>query len=224
MDTRNGNIYQVGEGSGAASALASLPNMKPMAVAPTAAQLARTIPHVGRNEPCPCGSGKKFKRCCLEVQSAAASAANPHKPMDVMWETCEESSTMILWLRRSGKFTKELSVRICLAFANSKLLRNVTESDRWAVQTAQEWLDNPCEENRIRAGAAVKAAKDVSHIAAAVAASLNSESALYLLASADNIVRSAMGEDEALAARCWMADRIRFICGNPYKKDPSSKK
>lgn len=20
---------------------------------------------VGRNEPCPCGSGKKFKRCCL---------------------------------------------------------------------------------------------------------------------------------------------------------------
>jgi uncharacterized protein YecA (UPF0149 family) len=21
--------------------------------------------NVGRNEPCPCGSGKKFKRCCL---------------------------------------------------------------------------------------------------------------------------------------------------------------
>jgi uncharacterized protein YecA (UPF0149 family) len=20
---------------------------------------------VGRNDPCPCGSGKKFKRCCL---------------------------------------------------------------------------------------------------------------------------------------------------------------
>ena len=20
--------------------------------------------HVGRNDPCPCGSGKKFKRCC----------------------------------------------------------------------------------------------------------------------------------------------------------------
>src|SRR5574341_8834 len=24
----------------------------------------RTIPKVGRNEPCPCGSGRKFKRCC----------------------------------------------------------------------------------------------------------------------------------------------------------------
>ena len=21
---------------------------------------------VGRNDPCPCGSGKKFKKCCLE--------------------------------------------------------------------------------------------------------------------------------------------------------------
>lgn len=28
---------------------------------------------VGRNDPCPCGSGKKFKRCCLELQSSAES-------------------------------------------------------------------------------------------------------------------------------------------------------
>jgi preprotein translocase subunit SecA len=24
----------------------------------------RTTPKIGRNEPCPCRSGKKFKRCC----------------------------------------------------------------------------------------------------------------------------------------------------------------
>ena len=24
----------------------------------------RTAPKVGRNDPCPCGSGKKYKRCC----------------------------------------------------------------------------------------------------------------------------------------------------------------
>ena len=32
-------------------------------------QNARSAPHaarVGRNEPCPCGSGKKFKRCCID--------------------------------------------------------------------------------------------------------------------------------------------------------------
>jgi uncharacterized protein YecA (UPF0149 family) len=27
--------------------------------------------HVGRNDPCPCGSGKKFKKCCLGKGSAA---------------------------------------------------------------------------------------------------------------------------------------------------------
>jgi hypothetical protein len=24
---------------------------------------------IGRNEPCPCGSGKKYKKCCLDKQS-----------------------------------------------------------------------------------------------------------------------------------------------------------
>ena len=30
------------------------------------ATLRREEPKVGRNDPCPCGSGKKYKRCCLE--------------------------------------------------------------------------------------------------------------------------------------------------------------
>lgn len=25
------------------------------------------LPTVGRNEPCPCGSGKKYKKCCMEL-------------------------------------------------------------------------------------------------------------------------------------------------------------
>jgi tetratricopeptide (TPR) repeat protein len=29
---------------------------------------------IGRNEPCPCGSGKKYKNCCLQQQEAAARA------------------------------------------------------------------------------------------------------------------------------------------------------
>jgi len=27
----------------------------------------RSIPKVGRNEPCPCGSGKKYKNCCGRI-------------------------------------------------------------------------------------------------------------------------------------------------------------
>ena len=25
----------------------------------------RKSPKIGRNEPCPCGSGRKYKKCCL---------------------------------------------------------------------------------------------------------------------------------------------------------------
>jgi|GEM_PF-6539981 len=28
---------------------------------------------IGRNDPCPCGSGKKFKHCCLGKESSTAS-------------------------------------------------------------------------------------------------------------------------------------------------------
>jgi SEC-C motif domain protein len=31
---------------------------------PKVAQPIRAEPTIGRNEPCPCGSGKKFKKCC----------------------------------------------------------------------------------------------------------------------------------------------------------------
>lgn len=39
---------------------------KPMEIAPTEKQMARKPPKVGRNDSCPCGSGKKFKKCCLD--------------------------------------------------------------------------------------------------------------------------------------------------------------
>jgi hypothetical protein len=37
----------------------------------------------GRNDPCPCGSGKKYKRCCLGA--AAADAASQAAPADLTW-------------------------------------------------------------------------------------------------------------------------------------------
>src|SRR5881227_1217510 len=36
---------------------------------------ATTIGRPGRNEPCHCGSGRKYKQCCLEKDNAEASAA-----------------------------------------------------------------------------------------------------------------------------------------------------
>jgi len=37
-----------------------------MNIPPTPAQMKRRPPKIGRNEPCPCGSGVKFKLCCFK--------------------------------------------------------------------------------------------------------------------------------------------------------------
>ena len=44
---------------------------KEMLVPPTRKQALRWPPRVGRNEPGPCGSGKKFKRCCYTGAESA---------------------------------------------------------------------------------------------------------------------------------------------------------
>lgn len=64
MDTRNGNIMTAEHANLLNSALGR-PVAKEMKVEPTPAQMARRPPKVGRNDFCPCGSGKKFKKCCL---------------------------------------------------------------------------------------------------------------------------------------------------------------
>jgi tetratricopeptide (TPR) repeat protein len=33
------------------------------------------MPKIGRNDPCPCGSGKKYKQCCRDKDEAAEHAA-----------------------------------------------------------------------------------------------------------------------------------------------------
>ena len=34
---------------------------------------------IGRNDPCPCGSGKKYKKCCANTQPAASEPSSPGK-------------------------------------------------------------------------------------------------------------------------------------------------
>lgn len=36
--------------------------------------------HVGRNNPCPCGSGRKFKKCCLSTLRARTMPLHPVQP------------------------------------------------------------------------------------------------------------------------------------------------
>ncbi len=73
MDTRTGEIFTPEDRKrmaelitkGDKEAKERAKHLKEMKLEPTKMQLNRFPPRVGRNEPCPCGSGKKFKRCCL---------------------------------------------------------------------------------------------------------------------------------------------------------------
>lgn len=67
MDPRDSHICSPQE----AAALPDVDQgyLKPMKYHPTPEQ--RRSMKVGRNDACPCGSGKKFKKCCLWMSEAA---------------------------------------------------------------------------------------------------------------------------------------------------------
>jgi preprotein translocase subunit SecA len=62
----SGSAYQQPP-PGAPQQPASPPGSKDMvdqAIEAASAPIRREVPKVGRNVPCPCGSGKKYKQCC----------------------------------------------------------------------------------------------------------------------------------------------------------------
>lgn len=50
--------------------------------------MRRAVARVGRNDPCPCGSGKKYKHCCIEKDQERL-----HHSSDVAGKTVEELSS-----------------------------------------------------------------------------------------------------------------------------------
>jgi SEC-C motif len=50
-----------------------------------------------RNQPCPCGSGKKFKRCCLTVSRAQARLCRREKSCSVCGGKCQLSDRRRKW-------------------------------------------------------------------------------------------------------------------------------
>jgi len=73
MDKRDGRIYTTEETVQIKNLIKLFP-VRPLSdefpnsisIPPTEKQIFRRPPRGGRNEPCPCGSGKKFKKCCLK--------------------------------------------------------------------------------------------------------------------------------------------------------------
>ena len=86
---------------------------------------------VGRNEPCPCGSGKKYKRCCASGRSPSEAATMPELAAGLSIKSAGEIDGM----RRSGR----LAARI-LATACARVGPGVTtnEINRWVHDTTLE--------------------------------------------------------------------------------------
>ena len=56
----------------------------------------------GRNAPCPCGSGKKYKLCCLEGKKEAQAGLTPLRP--VMFEDdLDRDSNRVVDLLQAGR-------------------------------------------------------------------------------------------------------------------------
>jgi tetratricopeptide (TPR) repeat protein len=68
---------------------------------------------VGRNEPCPCGSGKKYKKCCLakdereaELRRASPPAAEPQWVLED--DGLDDFSNSVLDLIKERRFDEAL--------------------------------------------------------------------------------------------------------------------
>jgi len=97
---------------------------------------------IGRNDPCPCGSGKKFKKCCIDKQQAmAAPSAPPSLNQEV--ELLQQAATE----KRDTMKTLGVFVLFSTAAGDAWLLE-ITEADaiqvaRGGDKVAVEIIENP---------------------------------------------------------------------------------
>lgn len=70
----NGSLPEDEEGAGPDDEFGTEPNTSEREFAFFPPLPQRHVEKVGRNEPCPCGSGQKFKKCCLHLPATDRAA------------------------------------------------------------------------------------------------------------------------------------------------------
>ena len=100
---------------------------------------------IGRNEQCPCGSGKKFKHCCLPIEQAGMVQKNPEAAMKISLLNELEAIVQVAVEKRQQ--IKELGVFILLATVEGDAwLLEITDSDAVQLARAGEALEIPIDE------------------------------------------------------------------------------
>ena len=99
---------------------------------------------IGRNEPCPCGSGRKYKHCCLLTRPAAPAAAPAGARASLMREIDKIRDAAV---RRRESL---LHLGVFILFSNRRgdaWLLEVTDSDAIQLVRDGEPLEVPINED-----------------------------------------------------------------------------
>ncbi len=103
---------------------------------------------VGRNDPCPCGSGKKFKRCCLERVEAEERAERLQAERERAEVEFDEADEFIDTLEQSRAVLEESRVVEQVDRLSEAVLRGIEsgrldEADATARQLMVAFPDEP---------------------------------------------------------------------------------
>jgi len=96
------------------------------------------VENVGRNEPCPCGSGKKYKRCCLGKFKAAGQNNNTAEAQSRK-ATQKEQDKLIKCIEKAFGLLSSRKYAEAIHFA-SRLIRQYPNEDRLHDITATSYL------------------------------------------------------------------------------------
>jgi hypothetical protein len=91
------------------------------------------VTKVGRNDPCPCGSGKKYKHCCLRKETAAKSEVIS---ADRAWS---EVADKLLAFSREDRFMQDLRAGFDLFWNSRHGLEQADSLDPMQVMTFLDW-------------------------------------------------------------------------------------
>jgi len=80
---------------------------------------------IGRNDQCPCGSGKKYKRCCLIKQNTQSTSQAPPKKITVTEE---------VGILQEAAVNKEETLKIIGVF----ILFSTTNGDAWLLELSDQ--------------------------------------------------------------------------------------
>ena len=101
---------------------------------------------IGRNETCPCGSGRKFKRCCLGKQQTVSRNLTEVQKTQISLQNA--ISTIQKAASQGVQNVHELGVFVLFSTTGGDAwLLEVTDSDALQVAAAQEILTVDFEEN-----------------------------------------------------------------------------